>query len=141
MLKDNSFTLALTLSFLGHTSFVVLSLSGAAPHWFIHPTEKKAADVEVTYFEIRETPQIKEVPQWVNAPKQAPAETKSDSAKGSFQAVTVEKPVESGQVLEEETLSKEMASRLRDPVFMTYYQGIREKIRKSAKQRYQDRLA
>ena len=37
----------------------------------------------------------------------------------------------------EEALYQEMTSKLQDPVFATYYQAIREKIRKAAKRRYE----
>ena len=164
MFRENSFAIMLGLSLLGHASIFAFSPSGLNAGRFLLPKEKEAADVEITYFQIRETPQIKEVPQWVTIPQKTNSEEKvsvesttenkievpAEATLGTSQTVKVALPKEApaeekkegqGQTLEEETLTKEMTSRLRDPVFMTYYQGIREKIRKAAKRRYQNRLA
>ena len=149
MLRESSFIWALSLSLAGHMSFFFL-----VPSYF-NPIERivpKIEDVEVTYFEIGG------VPEWENIPPSVvQAAPLASRAGGSPMAPSVPaypfgipKPrlversvtTQNGRGKErgsfqEEALYQEMNTQLKDPVFATYYQAIREKIRKSAKRRYE----
>ena len=161
MLKENGFAWALSLSLAGHTSLFVLTtshLNGAAS------LTPRTEDVEITYFEMKDTPQWEELPQTAVPEEAVSAQIAAGPIGPPASAslplpAAVEKPPgfigmpkprlverfvtgQSGNAGEggfarEEALSKEMVSKLQDPVFATYYQSIREKIRKAAKRRYE----
>ena len=164
MLKESTFAWALSLSVLGHASLFILSPS----HFHLHPAElfrPKTEDVEITYFEIRDVPQWggltqKASPQEVQEKKTevlspTPSISFPSASRGarSSGAIEIPKPKlversvprqnsaeEKANLVKEKALYQEMASNLREPVFATYYQAIREKIRKAAKRRYGGKL-
>ena len=160
MLKQTSLLWALNFSLVGHVSVFLLASSHFNPADRIIP---KTEDVEITYFEIRDVPEWGNIPQSKNeerlsvvqakapvtkAPISAPVPLPLERGKPSYpieipkpKLVERSVPIPSGhekeQSLREAVLYQEMNIKLKDPVFATYYQAIREKIRKSAKRRYE----
>lgn len=135
-MKEHFFLWAVGLSAIGHATLFIL-----LPSQF-HPSERlrpKGSDVEVTYFDIRELPQWGEASD-EEAQKEELKGTEAIEIPPAAETVTQEVAEERSQTLEEEALTREMALRMQDPVFLTYYQSIREQIRQSAKQRYHQKL-
>ena len=159
MVKENSFLLALSFSLLGHASLFVFRSSPVSPAQLLRPQTEEA---EVSYFGIREVPQWGGLVQEKSAPESeaqvpqptpAPVSTPAPAAPFAQNRVPppepyrMPKPVQSplarqgvivgkATVAKEETFYHEMTRRLQDPVFATYYETIRDKIRRAAKKRY-----
>ena len=160
MLKQTSLLWALNFSLVGHVSVFLLASSHFNPPDRIVP---KTEDVEITYFEIRDVPEWGNIPQSKNEeklsivqaappalPPPAPVSIPLPPERGKpSYPIEIPKPklversvpIPSGhekeQSLKEAALYQEMNMKLKDPAFATYYQAIREKIRKAAKRRYE----
>ena len=147
MVKGNFFTVALGISIAGHLSLFILWPSSLSFPKLFHPREKE--DVEIVYFQISE---MLEVPLASTSPQIEPtrSETKTEEVihtapSGSEQATNVSSseplsdiPGDSGEKKDDSAIFfyEEMQKMLKHPLFLTYYEGIREKIRRAAKQRY-----
>lgn len=141
MFIDNTFKIALAVSLAVHTLILAASPYVKAPHF-----EKKSEKLEVTYIRPKPKPEIKKIePQPFKELKIQAKEPPPFIEKQDFLKVIkpdIKKPelelskLNDGASKRKITLPPVGTEKIRNPTYLSYYQAIREKIKRVAYQLY-----